>query len=186
MRFNKLRPSLKTGEISQLKLASTALLVCCSLLTAVSTPGGSPPWRESASFFLPNGTAKHLQDGGRKFDEFTGANWESAMARLDNFAVNLQNQPNALGVVIVYGGQRRRPLEAKAWSSCLKDYLLKRRGLDSGRTRFIQGGYRVDLTVELWTVPMGQQVPAATATIKPSEVRFSGRKLTKWRRMCAL
>ncbi len=150
-----------------MKLLSITLAVC--LLVAINVT-----------------TAAAQQDQARKFDEFTGANWESAMAHLDNFAVTLQNEPTALGVVIVYGGQRHRPLEAKAWSSCLKDYLLKRRSIDPTRVRFLQGGYRDNLTVELWMVPAGQQIPAATPTIKSSGVRFSGRKITKWRRLCAL
>lgn len=167
-----------------MKLISIGILVCATLLIAVVTRGSSPTVSEGA--VLAVGTATHRQDGSRKFDEFTGPNWESAMAHLDNFAVNLQNEPTALGVLIVYGGQRRRPLEAKAWSSCLKDYLLKRRGLDSGRVRFLQGGYRDQLAVELWMVPAGQQTPAATPTIKSSQVKFSGRRITKWRSLCAL
>ena len=44
----------------------------------------------------------------RKFDEFGDINCESEMARLDNFAVQLQNEPAMKGIIVFYGGRRFR------------------------------------------------------------------------------
>src|SRR4051812_49961997 len=41
----------------------------------------------------------------KKFDEFGDINCESEYARLDNFAVALQNEPQAKGLIIFYGGE---------------------------------------------------------------------------------
>jgi hypothetical protein len=68
----------------------------------------------------------------------------------------------------------------------VKDYLLHRRGVDAARVSFVQGGYRKSLTGELWVVAPGQQNPSATATIKRANVKFAGRKISKWRSLCAL
>src|SRR3954468_19640854 len=126
-----------------MKLISMGALICF-VLTAMGTTGA------------PRGT----QDTARKFDEFTGRNWESAMAHLDNFAANLQNEPTAHGLVFVYGGQSRRRGESNAWSSCLKDYLIRRRAVDATRVSFVQAGYRENLTAELWLSPPNQQTPS--------------------------
>lgn len=121
----------------------------------------------------------------RKFDEFHGANWEDAMARLDNLALDLRNNPSAVGVIIVYGGQDRRRGEARAWSSCIKDYLEKRRGIEAGRIMMVQGGYMQRLTVELWEGPDKTNIPKPTPEIKPREVRFKGRPIKQWRSLCS-
>lgn len=123
--------------------------------------------------------------GLRKFDEFTGAGWEDAMARLDNFALNLRDSSSAVGIIIVYGGQDRRRGEAQAWSSCIRDYLEKRRGLEANRIMMVQGGYRQRLTGELWILPDRTNLPRPTPEIKPSEVRFKGRPITKWQSLCS-
>ncbi|HMH43103.1 MAG TPA: hypothetical protein VK557_06445 [Pyrinomonadaceae bacterium] len=95
----------------------------------------------------------------RKFDEFSGANWEDAMARLANFALSLNNEPAAIGIIFVYGGQDRRRLEPDAWSACIKDYLVARRGIEATRLAVVLGGYRKNLTVELWEGADKNKIP---------------------------
>ena len=72
----------------------------------------------------------------RKFDEFGDLKCEDEYARLDNFAVHLQNEPRAKGVIIFYGGQTFRGKlpkqgEAEARAARLKPYLVDRRGIPS-------------------------------------------------------
>jgi hypothetical protein len=125
-------------------------------------------------------------DSARKLDQFTKPNWEDAMAHLDNLALMLQNDPMALGVVFVYGGQGRRPHEADAYSNCMKDYLVRRRAVDVNRLVFINGGYRQDFSVEFWLARDRAQIPKATPTTKSTAVRFKGKKIAKWRSLCSL
>lgn len=44
----------------------------------------------------------------RKFDEYGDINFEDEKARLDNFAVQLQNEPSARGYIIAYSGRRKK------------------------------------------------------------------------------
>lgn len=120
-----------------------------------------------------------------KFDEFTGTGWEEAMARLDNFVVSLQNSPASIGIVMVYGGQQRRPGEAGAWSDCLRNYLVKRRGIEPNRLHMVRGGYREKLTVELWSLPDASDFPMPSPEIKSQDVRFKGRPLERWQSLCS-
>jgi hypothetical protein len=118
-----------------------------------------------------------------KFDEFYGSDWESAMGHLDNFALQMQNSPHMIGVLIVYGGQRGRRGESRAWSSCLKSYLVTRRGIERKQIVMIDGGYREDLTVELWVTADRKHMPDPVPLVKPKDVRFrKGRVI----RMCEI
>ncbi len=114
---------------------------------------------------------QNIADHSRKFDEFHGSNWESAMAHLDSFALDLQANPPMIGVLIVYGGQRRPRGEARAWSNCIKSYLVSRRGIEPDRIVMINGGYREDLTVELWETTDRKHIHPGPH-LKPRDVRF--------------
>jgi hypothetical protein len=123
-------------------------------------------------------------DQARKFDEFNSANWENAMAHLDGFALTLNNNPNELGVLIIYGGQNHPRGESKAWSACVKDYLVNRRSINGGRLIMKDGGYRKSLTVELWGIADRKYVPTPSPEISPKHVKFRNGRIRYWRRMC--
>ena len=113
----------------------------------------------------------------RKFDEFGDVNCEDEMSRLDNFAIHLQNDPSAKGLMIFYGGQRFRGRlprrgEAAARSARLKPYLVQRRGLPSDRVILLNGGYAPEWKVELWIVPEGMTMPTPFSTVDATKVKF--------------
>jgi hypothetical protein len=121
----------------------------------------------------------------RKFDQYGDICCEDEKARLDNFAVALQNAPDAVGYIIFYGGRRhsypycysrRRRLprrgEASARASRIKPYLVNARGIDSKQIVLINGGYQESWTADLWIVPKGATAPEPTPTVKPEEIRF--------------
>ena len=113
----------------------------------------------------------------RKFDEFGDINCEDEMARLDNFAVNLQNIPSAKGLMIFYGGQRFRGRlprrgEAAARAARLKPYLVQRRGVPSDRVIVIDGGYAEEWHVEVWIIPAGVTPPGPNPTIPADKIKF--------------
>jgi hypothetical protein len=94
-----------------------------------------------------------------KFDEYGNIRFNDEKARLDNYAIQLQNQPGAQGYIIAYGSCAG---EAQARADRAKDYLVNTRGIDAGRIVTMDGGCRADLTVELWIVPTGATPPAAS------------------------
>src|SRR2546429_4627382 len=82
----------------------------------------------------------------RKFDEFGDIKCEDEMARLDNFAIQLQREPKARGVIIFYGGKIFRGKlprrgDAAARAARLKPYLVNRRGIPATQVIVIDGGY---------------------------------------------
>ena len=107
----------------------------------------------------------------RKVDEYGNIRFNDEKARLDNFAIELQNDPTSQGYLICYGGRRGRAGEGQARCDRAKNYLVTTRGIDASRVVTVDGGYREDLTVELWVVPSGATAPAASPTVDPSEVK---------------
>ena len=99
----------------------------------------------------------------RKFDEYGNINRDDEKARLDNFAIQLQQEPDAKGYIIVYAGRRSRAGDAQKRADRARDYLVNLRGIDARRLVTQDGGTREDLTVELWIVPTGAPPP----TVRP-------------------
>lgn len=81
-------------------------------------------------------------------------------ARLDNFAIQLQNDPNAKGYVVVYGGAKAKPAEKQGRIKRAFDYLTNTRGISRDRIVTMEGGVRDVTTTELWIVPLGADPPS--------------------------
>ncbi len=96
-----------------------------------------------------------------KFDEYGNIKFNDEKARLDNYAIQLQNQPGSTATIIVYGSCGG---EAQTRGDRAKDYLVNTRGIEAGRITVVDGGCRSDLTVQLWIVPAGSTAPAADTT----------------------
>lgn len=84
----------------------------------------------------------------RKYDMYENLPFEDEKARLDNFAIQLQNELDSVGYVIVYAGRRARKNEAKEVCERAKRYLVKTRKINAKRVITIDGGHREQLTTE--------------------------------------
>jgi len=136
-------------------------------------------------------TNAFAQQEARKFDEMGQVNCEYAKARLDNLAIQLQQEPGAKGYIIFYGGKsysayvyskrarqyisvRRLPRrgEAKARMYPWIDYLTNSRGVEAPRIEMIDGGYREEPAMEFWIAPPGASRPTPTPTLTEKEIKF--------------
>ncbi|MFL6256774.1 MAG: hypothetical protein ACJ74T_17350 [Pyrinomonadaceae bacterium] len=109
----------------------------------------------------------------RKVDEYGNIKFNDEKARLDNYAIELQNDPTAQGYLVCYGGRTGRTGEAQRRCDRAKNYLVSTRGIDAARIVTVDGGFREELTVELWVVPSGANPPQSTPSVDPSEVKAS-------------
>ena len=125
----------------------------------------------------------------RIIDETSDFCCEATRTRLDNFFVELQNNPKTKGYVIYYGG-RNHPI-------CSKNRMPKRgeidiittifkkhvefRGQDPKRFIWINGGYRENWTAEFWIVPNGADAPkpTPTPTLEERDIKFKRGKAKK-------
>ncbi|PYS84010.1 MAG: hypothetical protein DMF67_07010 [Acidobacteria bacterium] len=94
-----------------------------------------------------------------KFDEIGEIQRDDEKARLDVFAIELQNSPGAQGYVIAYGSRNKRFGTGQQRGERAKDYLTRTRGIDASRVVVVDGGQRPTGTMELWIVPPGASPP---------------------------
>jgi hypothetical protein len=94
-----------------------------------------------------------------KYDEFGEIPRDDEKARLDNFAIELQNNPGSQGYIIAYGGRRSKFGDGKKRSERARDYVVQTRGIDASRIVVIDGGARETAATELWIVPPGANPP---------------------------
>lgn len=118
----------------------------------------------------------------RPFDEFADVNCEDEMARLDNFAIQLHNDPHSKGVVMFYSGKTGgdklpRRGEAEARTARIKPYLVQRRGVPADQVLVINAGYDEYYRVQLWIVPPGAALPRRESP-SPNQIRFRKGKVT--------
>src|SRR5829696_7085447 len=105
-----------------------------------------------------------------EFDECNNCTYDDQKARLDNLAVELQNDPTTRAYIIAYGG-RMSPLgQVEKLISRARDYLVAHRGIDASRLTVVNGGFREEDSVELWLVPSGAAAPQPTPTVQAGEV----------------
>ena len=108
----------------------------------------------------------------RMIDEYGRLSWSDERARLDNFAIEVKDYPEAVGYVVCYGGRVGREGEAVRRCTRAKNYLVGSRGIDAARILTIDGGFREVSEVELWALPPGVRPPTGTPTVDRSEVKF--------------
>ena len=95
----------------------------------------------------------------RKFDEFPDIARNDEKARLDNYGIELQNDPTATAYVIVYPGKSGKRGEVQQHANRIVEYLVNSRGLDKSRIVTLVGPTRDHLYVELWITPQGATPP---------------------------
>jgi len=110
-----------------------------------------------------------------KFDEFGDIRMGDTKARLDNLAVTLQNDPTLQVHMVVYGGRVGPREQALRRAAVMRDYMVQTRGLEPERVMTIYGGYRDELSGELWLSVRGTGPPTPVPTIDKSYVTFKGR-----------
>ena len=97
-----------------------------------------------------------------KFDEFGRVGHCDLGARLDNYAIQLQNTPGARGAIVVYGPEGEGSRTGRQVLKLLRDYLVNTRDIARDRIETVYGGRNSNLhesKTELWLVPQGARLP---------------------------
>jgi hypothetical protein len=108
----------------------------------------------------------------RRFDVYGDIEEEDEKARLDSFAIELRDNPSAIGYLIAYAGRRAHVNEALSRSKRAKDYLVSSRAIVRDRIVTIDGGYREKFAVELFIAPAGANPPVASPTVERDDVQI--------------
>jgi hypothetical protein len=125
-------------------------------------------------------------DRPTKFDEWGDIDFHDEKARLDNVAIELQHEPQSVVHMVIYAGSRACLGEAQARALRAKNYLIKKDRIQSDRILWIDGGYREQVTVQVWIWPRDMSPPPVFPTLQPGEVsidkhcKIKHRAKAKW------
>jgi hypothetical protein len=112
----------------------------------------------------------------RKFDEFGDIEASNLIARLDNLAVQVRNEPGSKAFLIVYRTKRDLPGLSNRYANHMRRYLLDAKALPAERIVIVDGGVASCLGQELWIVrPGGTPKPRDDAydnAYKPPAYKF--------------
>ncbi|HEV7797709.1 MAG TPA: hypothetical protein VGO73_06120 [Pyrinomonadaceae bacterium] len=137
----------------------------------VDDGSGDPLCRQTAQASTYVRPPVKVEHPNRQFDVCCSCSFDDQKARLDNLAVELQNDPTATTYVIAYGGRTSRIGQADLLGARARDYLVAQRGIDQSRIVVVNGGFREEDCVELWIVPQGATTPQPTPTVQAGDVR---------------
>ena len=126
--------------------------------------GAAAPAVEAQAQWTAAGESDPLAGKTRKLDDYGKIGHCDESARLDNFAITLQNEPGAKGYLLVYTGRNDMPAWREGILNRAADYLVNTRGITQGRVVSVNGGTRERDTYELWLVPQGAEPPRPTPT----------------------
>ena len=124
-----------------------------SVTVTVKVDGLGPACENIASYTMMFGCKLNMS---RQFDEYGDLSFKNEMARLDNFAIQLDNQPGSQGYIIVYNGHNG---EAQMRADRAKAYLVSTLAVDPALIVTVDGGFREHLQIELWIVPKDADPP---------------------------
>jgi hypothetical protein len=137
----------------------------------VDDGSGDPACRQTAQVSTEVPPTPPRENPSRQFDVCCSCSFDDQKARLDNLAVELQNDPSTTTYVIAYGGRTSRIGQADLLGARARDYLVTQRGIDQSRIVVLNGGFREEDCVELWIIPRGATPPQPTPTVQAGDVR---------------
>jgi hypothetical protein len=161
--------TISSGQGTSTITVDTTSVAGQSSTATVSLGGYDPKCRPPTQ----SGTTgiKPKPSPARKFDEYGTLSLDERNSHLDNYAIQLQNEPMSQAYVIVYGGRKSLPRSTTSLMNATKIYLVDTRGIEDSRIVTLDGGYREAPTTELWIVPQGSTPPQAHPTVDPSEIK---------------
>jgi hypothetical protein len=124
-----------------------------TIQSSVNLTGFGIPCPANCSVAIP------IMNKPRKFDEYYDIARNDEKARLDNYAIQLQQEPGSQGYVFVYPSRKGGSTQAQARAQRIIDYLVTSRGIDSHRLVVTMGPAHDGWLTELWVVPEGAPPP---------------------------
>lgn len=97
-----------------------------------------------------------------RWDGWDATNFDDDKARLDNFAAELQNRPDAQGYIIMYQGTGKIDLRSRkvtVLSNRTLTYMTEQRRIPPNRLQITNWGQRPRTSYELWIIPPGANPP---------------------------
>ena len=103
--------------------------------------------------------------------------WRDERLVLDHLADSFRKSNDHVIYFVIYAGQNPCKDEAKLRAMRAKRYLVQRHKIPPAGIVWKNGGFRVDLSVEIWLLPKNQPLPEPSmfAALDPSKVHITGK-----------
>ena len=117
-----------------------------------------------------------------KYDEWGDIQFSDETAHLNKIANQLKEWKLSIVYLVIYAGQTACKGEAIARGTRAKTYLLEK-GVDPWRVEWIDGGWKKELSVDVWIWPpeFKRTVLPIKATLKPNQVKIDRTCKIKYR-----
>lgn len=116
-------------------------------------------------------------NGIPRFAEYGNIRARDERAVLDHLAKTFRMSSDQIVYVVVYAGREACVDEASRRTKRIKNYLVKKYAIDARRVVLKNGGFRVDLSTELWLLPRTKSFPEPTPQLDRAEVNLRKCKL---------
>lgn len=137
----------------------------------VDDGSGEPMCKQTAHASTSIPPLPPRENPAREFDVCCNCSVNDQKARLDNLAIELQNDQSTTTYIFAYGGRTSRAGQADRLGARARDYLVSHRDIDSARIVVLNGGFREQDCVEVWIVPSGTTPPTPRPTVQPGDVQ---------------
>src|SRR5258705_8066436 len=97
-----------------------------------------------------------------RFAEYGNIQARDERAVLDHLAKQLRMSSDEKVYVLVYAGQEACVEEARLRALRIKNYLVKKYAIATYRIVWKDGGFKADLSTELWLLPRTSRLPDAS------------------------
>lgn len=158
---------MKRRPHTRLLLLLTALAILAAALSHAGARAQTARGQVSAES-SSNSSTTGQPTVARKIDEFGFLHGCDHSARLDRFAIELQNSPGSVGYIVAYGVEGESSGTVGYRLRLQKNYLVSTREIGEDRIVTVRGGPysdRAEAFSELWVVPPGAEAP------KPSKFK---------------
>lgn len=110
--------------------------------------------------------------------EHGNVRWRDERAVLDHLADSFRRSNNQVIYFLIYPGLNSCKDEARLRALRAKQYLVQHHKIPQDDIVWKSGGFRTDLSVEIWLLPKDKPLPEPSTfvTIDPSQIH--------WRRKC--
>ncbi len=123
------------------------------------------------------------------FDQYGAISWEDEKARLDNFAIQVQNDEKLIGYILVFDALGGCPGEAQARAIRAKRYVVEHRGVAWNRVIWRREGYLEGTSTMLQPAPRQVSLPYPFlstvvgkdgALTRPCMIRLARIRRSRW------
>ena len=112
-------------------------------------------------------------DGGPRWSEHGNVRWSDERSLLDNLAAQFRKSRNQVIYFLIYAGIDSCKDEARLRALRARKYLVQRHSIPPRSIRWRDGGFRTELSFEIWLLRQDQPLPESSTflTIDPAAVK---------------